>query len=178
MTTPRIAPGGVREIGPVNAGLAWTAGLVAGHRKPLHLFSTLARHRRLFRPWLRFAARLMPFGTLPRADAELVILRVAVNCGSDYEWFQHAPLSRKAGLSPADQERVRQGTAAPGWTARQAALLRAADELHAERRIGDETWTALAGELSSPQLIELCMLVGHYEMLAMTLNSLRVQPER
>ena len=27
------------------------------------------------------------------------------------------------------------------------------------------------------ELIELCFLVGHYEMLAMTLNSLGVQPE-
>jgi hypothetical protein len=27
------------------------------------------------------------------------------------------------------------------------------------------------------RLIELCMLIGHYEMLAMTLNSLGVEPE-
>jgi hypothetical protein len=27
------------------------------------------------------------------------------------------------------------------------------------------------------RLIELCMLIGHYEMLAMTLNSLRVEPD-
>ena len=26
-------------------------------------------------------------------------------------------------------------------------------------------------------LIELCMLIGHYEMLAMTLNTLEVEPE-
>ena len=31
--------------------------------------------------------------------------------------------------------------------------------------------------LPEAQLIELCLLIGHYEMLAMTLNALRVQPE-
>jgi hypothetical protein len=31
--------------------------------------------------------------------------------------------------------------------------------------------------MSETELIELCMLAGHYEMLAMTLNSLGVQPD-
>ena len=35
----------------------------------------------------------------------------------------------------------------------------------------------LAAELREPELIELCLLVGHYEMLAMTLNSLGVEAE-
>jgi hypothetical protein len=35
----------------------------------------------------------------------------------------------------------------------------------------------LCAELTDRQLIELCLLVGHYEMLAMTLNSLGVEPE-
>jgi hypothetical protein len=57
-------------------------------------------------------------------------------------------------------------------------LLRAADELHADGVVGDATWARLSGELDERLLIETLMLVGHYEMLAMTLNSLRVQPER
>ncbi|MGB2710706.1 MAG: carboxymuconolactone decarboxylase family protein, partial [Conexibacter sp.] len=64
-----------------------------------------------------------------------------------------------------------------GWTARRALLLRAADELHADGRIGDELWAGLVQELDERRLIELCMLVGHYEMLAMTLLSLGVEPD-
>ena len=33
-------------------------------------------------------------------------------------------------------------------------------------------WSRLAAELSEVELIELCLLIGHYEMLAMTLESL------
>jgi hypothetical protein len=44
--------------------------------------------------------------------------------------------------------------------------------------ISDRTWRALVDELTERQLIELCLLVGHYEMLAMALNSLGVEPER
>ncbi len=61
---------------------------------------------------------------------------------------------------------------------RQSLLLRAADELHVDGSIGDELWGGLAGHFDDRLLIEICMLIGHYEMLAMTLNSLRVQPER
>jgi alkylhydroperoxidase family enzyme len=50
--------------------------------------------------------------------------------------------------------------------------------MHVERKIGSELWEPLAAELDDVLLIELCMLIGHYEMLAMTLNTLEVQPER
>jgi hypothetical protein len=53
----------------------------------------------------------------------------------------------------------------------------ATDELHDHRVITDRTWAALATELTERELIELCLLVGHYEMLAMTLNSLGVEAE-
>jgi AhpD family alkylhydroperoxidase len=174
---PRIAPGSRRDIGLVNYGVARAIGAATGGGPP-NLFTTLARHRGLFRKWLRFAGALMPGGTLPRADTEILILRVAHNTGCDYEWRHHEHLGRLAGLSADDVESVREGAGAAGWSPRQAALLRAADELHSDRRISDEVWSELRPMLSDEQLIELCLLVGHYEMLAMTLNSLQVEPDR
>ncbi len=173
---PRIGPGSRAEIGALNASIAWIAGRVAG-TGPLNLFTTLGRHRKLFRGWLWFAGRLMPRGTLPRADTELVILRVAHNCECEYEWRHHERIAQTSGLSADEVARVRAGAPAPGWTSRQRALLRGVDELHEQRVLSDEVWAELSGELSAPKLIEFCMLVGHYEMLAMTLRSLRVQPE-
>ncbi|MGH2953431.1 MAG: carboxymuconolactone decarboxylase family protein [Solirubrobacterales bacterium] len=173
---PRIAPGGREQIGLVNLGIAKALGMATGGPPP-NLFTTLARHRGLFRKWLRFAGALMPGGSLPRADSELLILRVAHNTGCEYEWRHHERLAATAGLSAEEIERVRLGPGAEGWSTRQAALLRAADELHAERRISDPLWAELSGLLSEPKLIELCMLVGHYEMLAMTINSLAIEPD-
>ena len=43
--------------------------------------------------------------------------------------------------------------------------------------ISDATWELLSDELGEPELLELCFLVGHYEMLAMALNSLGVEAE-
>ena len=176
MTEARIPPGTARDIGRVNYTIARALGAATGGGPP-NIFTTLARHRPLFRRWLRFAGALMPGGKLPRVDSELLILRVAHNCGCEYEWRHHERIGRSAGLTAEEVKRVREGPDAGGWPARRELLLRAADELHADREISDALWAELRAELSDPELIELCMLVGHYEMLAMTLNSLRVQPD-
>jgi AhpD family alkylhydroperoxidase len=176
VTNARIQPGTAREIGRVNFAIARMIGAATGGGPP-HIFTTLARHRRLFRKWLRFAGALMPGGTLPRAESELLILRAAHNCGCEYEWSHHERLGRRAGLTADDIARVRQGPGAEAWPPRRRLLLRAADELHADRTISDELWADLRAELSDVELIELCMLVGHYEMLAMTLNALQVEPD-
>jgi AhpD family alkylhydroperoxidase len=173
---PRLAPGSPAEIGRINFLIARALGAVAGSGPP-NLFTTLARHRRLFRPWLRFAGTLMPGGVLPRADTELLILRVAHATGCEYEWGHHQRLALTAGLSAADVLRVREGPDAAGWSERQRLLLSAADELLGQRTLSASAWSALRPLLSDAQLIELCMLVGHYEMLAMTLNSLGVAPD-
>ncbi|HVQ59724.1 MAG TPA: carboxymuconolactone decarboxylase family protein [Solirubrobacterales bacterium] len=173
---PRIDPGDRRQIGLVNAGIVWVLGRATGGRPP-NIFTTLARHRGLFRRWLWFAGALMPGGKLPRADSELVILRVAHNTACEYEWGHHERLGRRAGLSGEEVARVRSGPEAEGWSERQRLLLAAADEMHADGRIGEELWKRLAAELDELRLIELCMLIGHYEMLAMTLNSIQVEPE-
>lgn len=170
---PRIEPGSREQVGPVNAAILRLIGLGVGGRAP-NVFTTLARHRGLFRRWLLFAGALMPGGKLPRRDSELVILRVAHNTGSEYEWAQHERLGRAAGLSEEEIARVREGAGAPGWSERQALLLAAVDELHREDRIGAETWDGLARHLDEVQLIELCMLAGHYKMLAGALNSTAV----
>jgi alkylhydroperoxidase family enzyme len=156
--TPRIPPGSRRDIGALNWGIARILGIASGSSNPPRLFTTLARNRRLFRAWLRFAGILMPGGKLPRPDTELVIARLG---GLDREAVAH----------------VRDGAQATGWTARQAALLRAADELHEERTLSDQCWQELRPHLTAAQAIELFMLIGHYEMLAMTLNALRVEPD-
>jgi alkylhydroperoxidase family enzyme len=173
---PRIRPGSRAEIGLLNHGIARAAGLATGGAPP-NLFTTLGRHRALFRRWLRFGSTLMPGGKLPRDETELLILRVAHNARCEYEWRHHERIAQHSGLGADEVERVRLGPEADGWSPRRAALLRAADELHAEREISDEAWAELRPLLTDEQLIEVCMLVGHYEMLAGTLNSLRIEPD-
>ena len=174
---PRVRAGTIREIGLLAAIAARAGGFVAG-TAPLNLFTTLGRHRTLFWRWLVFASGLMPGGRLPRVETELVILRVATLCQCAYEWQHHVRLARKAGLGFRAIAHVRKHERSALFSPRARALLRATDELHAQRSLSDSTWLALRAELDDTEVIELCMLVGHYEMLAMTLNTLRVPCDR
>ena len=143
----------------------------------MNIFSTLARNPELFRAWMPFGGYLLTAGTLSGHDRELLILRTAVNCRSPYEWGQHVRISEAGGIDRATIDRVAAGPGADGWSASEAALLRAADELHADSKISDATWGALAETYDERQLIEIPMVVGQYHMVAFTLNSLEVEQD-
>jgi AhpD family alkylhydroperoxidase len=176
-STPRIPPAsGRRELGLFAWGFGHVAGRVAKTNPP-NLFMTLGRHPKLFRGWLRFAGRLMPGGTLPRRETELVILRVAHLRRCAYEFEHHVRLGRRAGVTAPDVERIVAGPEADGWSPRERGLLNAVDELHATGDLADAAWAALAEHLDERDLIELVFLVGHYEMLATALIVLRVEPD-
>ena len=175
--TPRIEPGDRSDVGLFTAGMAKVSGLVTGTEPP-NLFLTLGRHRKLFRGWLRFAGRLMPGGTLPRRETELVILRVAHLRDCRYEFDHHVRLGRRAGVDQADVDRVVVGPDTDGWSARERTLLTAVDQLHHDQDLDDGAWRALRGELSETRAIELVLLVAHYEMLATAIATLRIQPDQ
>jgi AhpD family alkylhydroperoxidase len=177
VSAPRITPGGLREVGLWTWCLSRAAGRVTGTTPP-NLFLTLGRHPKLFRGWLRFAGKLMPRGTLPRRDTELVILRVAHLTSCEYEHHHHVRLGRRAGLSDADIARVAEGPEADGWTDREAVLLETVDALHRDRDLDDTAWASLRRHLDERGAIELLLLAGHYEMLATAINTLRIEPDR
>jgi len=145
--------------------------------EPLAIFATLARHPKLLASWLPFGGRLLQGGSLDRRFTELIILRTAYNMGNVYEWGQHVEMSRALGIEQAAIERIAAGPEAEGWSPLEALLLRATDELHSKRSVTTATWEALVEHLDEARLIELCFLVGHYEMLAMFLRTVGVQLE-
>jgi 4-carboxymuconolactone decarboxylase len=140
-----------------------------------NIFPTFAQHPDLFLAWLRFGGYLLTSGKLSGHDRELLILRTAVNCESSYEWGQHVRISLAGGMKRETIDRVSAGPDAEGWSPHEAALLRAADQLHEDSRISDATWATLAETLGTEQLIEATMVVGHYTMLAGALNSFGVE---
>jgi alkylhydroperoxidase family enzyme len=172
----RVAPADLKELGPVARVTARGSARVL-RSQPANIFRVLGRHPSLFRAWLRYSSKLMPRGTLPRRDAELVILRVAWRTQAAYEWHQHVWLGSRAGLAAADIERAASDDIA-GWSPRQAMLVRATDELLASSRLSDPTWAVVDSELDVKGAIELCMLVGQYQGLSTALGGLGVQAER
>lgn len=141
----------------------------------LNIFATLAHHPKLLKRWLVFGAHVLGKSTLSPRERELLILRTGYRCKSDYEWGQHAIIARQVGVSAEEVRRVALGPDAPGWDPFEASLLRAADELHDDQSIGDQTWDALSKKYTVEQMIDVVFTVGQYTLVSMALNSLGVQ---
>jgi 4-carboxymuconolactone decarboxylase len=146
----------------------------AGTGPDANIFTTLVKAPGLFRRWLPFGGKLLN-GKIPARDRELLILRTGWNCRAEYEWAQHARIALHCDLTAGDVVRVTLGPDDASWSGFEATLLRAADELHDTWTLSDSTWSSLATRYDTQQLIELPMLVGHYHMVAMTLNALGVE---
>ncbi len=89
-------------------------------------------------------------------------------------WLPQLVLARDAGLTDDEILRVGDGPDAPGWDELEAALLRAADELLTDAKVGDATWSILAGHLDRPQLLDVVFTVGAYDLVAMAFLSFEV----
>ena len=143
--------------------------------KGLNVLGLLAHHPELTTAYHHFNGHVLFGTTITPRQRELLVLRVAHQRGAEYEWAQHVILAGDAGLSAEEIERVREGAGAAGWSAVDAALLAAADELVHDARIGDATWATLSGALDTQQLLDVIFTVGAYDLLAMALRSFDVE---
>lgn len=175
--TARIGPGSLRELGPLGWSFSRAAGKVTGTEPPA-IFTTLGRTKGLFTGWLHFAGRLMPFGSLERRESELVILTVATARECEYEREHHRLLGKRAGLSTAEIEGILADTVVETLTAREAVLRESAKALVATKDLDEAQWERLRSVTTEREAIELLLLVGHYDMLATTLMTLRLEPDK
>jgi len=137
---------------------------------PLPTLTLIAHQEGLLGPFLEWARALVD-GRLPRRSAELVALRTAYLCGSEFEWREHRVYAQRAGVTDQEVAGIRHGPAASIWSTGDRALLRAADELHRVAAITPTTWAELQAELTPAELVEVVLVAGQYRMLSMLANS-------
>jgi len=170
---PRLAP--VTDPPQEVQDLLAKGGMNGPQGRPLNIFGTLAHHPDLMRRWMVFATHVLSKSTLTPRDRELVILRIGARCQSQYEFSQHAIIARRSDITDAEIEATKQPLDAHPWSTKDAALIRAADELHDDARIGDDTWATLTAELSTEQVMDVVFAVGQYNLVSMFLNTAGVQ---
>jgi alkylhydroperoxidase family enzyme len=137
---PRVAPLASAEIDDAQRALT-TRFAALGMRNAVAIY---ARYPALASAMLPYTEFLLTKSTLPPRHRELLWLRTAWLARSDYLWAQRAPAARRVGVTDVELARIALGPDAPGWEPFEAALLRAADELHVDAFVSDSTWGALA----------------------------------
>lgn len=136
-------------------------------------FANLAHSPEFFACFADFGATISLHSALPVRLRELAILRTAWLHGAPYSWGEHVFSSRRGALNADDTTRVVEGSESIGWSVLEAAIVRAAEELHEDSMISDATWAILSEHLTEQQLLELPLVIGHYVTTAYLQNTLR-----
>lgn len=165
----RLIPLGDKNLPPEAAEIV--------SRWPYNLHRVLAHNPQTLASWLQFGEHVLRNNSLPEREREIVILRVAWNWQSDYEWGLHVRLARSIGMSEADIRAVTHGATSDHWSKTEAALISAVDDIHTHNPIGDDAWKILASYYSPKQLIDLVMTVGEFALVAMILSSFQIEKE-
>ena len=137
---------------------------------------TMIKHPELFRLQLEMGTAIFT-GKLSARERELAVLRIGWLLRAPYEWGEHVKIGQRYGVTKEEIERLTVGSAAPGWSEHDAAILSAVEQMLSNLTVSDATWAVLAKSWDDQQLLEFPMMVGQYVCTAIVQNTLRIRLE-
>ena len=108
--------------------------------------------------------------SLPDRAREIAILALAALRRSDFEWYAHERVGRGAGLSDAELTALRDGGSPETFSGQERAVLDVTRALATAGDLDDEAFAAAESALGREALAELVVLVGYYDLLALSLR--------
>lgn len=115
--------------------------------------------------------------SIPWHLREIAILITAKHWRAQYEWYAHEKEAQKAGTDQAIVDAIREGRVpvfSPDQDA-EAEVYAFATELYQNRAISDATFEKIVARFGREGAMELVALMGHYNVIAMTLNAAEVE---
>lgn len=134
-----------------------------GRGRDLTILRILANAPHLFRPFVLLSDALLVRAQLPDDVREAVVLALAARAGTEYEWEEHVPMARRAGLTEAQVDAIADDPGGPsGLTVDQTFAVEVAHGLCAGRGIASDDWDR-AGELWGVEgALDLVATVGFW----------------
>ena len=107
--------------------------------------------------------------SVPTRLNEFAILVIARQWRSQVEWFAHAPIAAKAGLSPAIIAELKASKRPAGMAEDEAVTYDFITELATTQKVSDATFARARKVFNDQQIVDLTAVAGNYVMVAMTL---------
>lgn len=108
--------------------------------------------------------------SLTDRSREIAILVLAALRRSDFEWYAHERVGRRAGLTEDELAALLHGDDMPTLSEQESAVRAVSIALASEGDLDDATHAMAEGVLGIQQLAELVTLVGYYDLLALSLR--------
>jgi 4-carboxymuconolactone decarboxylase len=130
----------------------------------------------LARPWNEISEFLHRHSIVEPELAELAVCATARERDCGYIWNAHVPLARKAGVSVATIDAVRDRRPTAGLSGSETSVINYVRQLIQNNRVESDVFEQLRQAHSPQWLVELTVWIGRYQALAGILNAFEVTP--
>jgi 4-carboxymuconolactone decarboxylase len=107
--------------------------------------------------------------SVPTRLNEFAILIIGRQWRSQVEWFAHAPIAAKAGLSPDVIAALKASKRPSNMAEDEALVYDFVTELTTTKKLSDETFARARKVFNDQQIVDLTAVAGNYVMVAMLL---------
>jgi alkylhydroperoxidase family enzyme len=150
--------------------------IVAERGSVLKLYEMLLHSPPVAAGWLTFLSAVRQQCQLSGRIRELVIMRVAVINGAEYEFRAHTPFALEEGLSQRQIDALREGTLEPFDAAERAALAYC-ESMTRNVQVPNAIFEAVRRHFNERELVELTATIGAYNLVSRFLEALQVDHE-
>jgi 4-carboxymuconolactone decarboxylase len=113
---------------------------------------------------------------VPPRLSEFAILVTAKLWRAQYEWFAHAPMAERAGVSKETIRDLHRGRVPKSAPKDERAIYDFIAELYKTKRVSDKNFKRVHNLLGDAGTVEFVGILGYYVMISMILNVFRMSP--
>lgn len=165
---PLVVPGTRPELAEVEQRIIAERGRVS------LLYQALLNSGPIASGWERMLTAVRNQTSIPGDVRELVILRIAILNGAQFEFDAHAPIARREGVSEAKIEAVKQLVLSDVFEPREALTLELTDAMTKNITVPDALFARLETDYDTKGLVEIVATVAAYNMVSRFLVALNI----
>lgn len=145
--------------------------------KLLNLYRALLHSPEVASGWLALFTAIRQRATLSDRHRELAIMRVAQLNRADYEYRQHLPFARAAGLDGAALEALEDWRDSSAFTPADRAVLEYTEAMTREVQVPEWVYDQVRLHFNPRETVELTATIGGYNLVSRFLEALQVDHE-
>jgi len=142
---------------------------------PIYLFRALADNPLIMESYMKWGTTLWNESDLSKREVELVILTVASELDSEYQWEQHVPIARSLDITTPELRSMR-NQSFEELNEAETVLCRYAVGV-AGRSVDDELYELVASAFDDATIIGIICLASHYVTTAIFIDAVEIEPE-
>lgn len=161
-----------------NPAIAPLVKRIEGERgKVLNLYGMLLHSPPVAEGWLALLTAIRQKCSLSARMRELVIMRIAVINGADYEFRAHTPFALAEGISQQQIDALREGKIHLFDPVEQS-VLAYAESMTRDIRVPDAVFNAVKPHFNEREMVELTATIAAYNLVSRFLEAMQIDHDK